>query len=86
MRSRALLDKNFWTENGGAEGWANVLAAPEDVLDTRLLRRCTYAGQPFGEEYYVALFEEQFQRVWKKWDFDVSSHSMANPIGRANLP
>jgi putative transposase len=45
----SLLDKEFWTENGGAGGWADLLAAPEDVLDTRLLRRCTYAGRPFGE-------------------------------------
>ena len=36
----------------------------------RLLRRCTSAGRPFGEDQYVALFEEQFQRVWRKWGFE----------------
>ncbi len=66
----SLLDKNFWAANGGAEGWAELLATPEDPRDTRLLRRCTYAGRPFGEDQYVALFAEQFQRVWRKWGFE----------------
>jgi putative transposase len=59
------LDRKWRTE-----GWADLLAAPEEVLDTRRLRRCTYAGRPFGEDQYVALFEEQFQRVWRKWGFE----------------
>ena len=44
----SLLDKNFWVANGGAEGWAELLATPEYPLDTCLLRCCTYADRPFG--------------------------------------
>ncbi len=44
----SLLDKNFWAANGGAEGWAELLATPEDPLDTRLLRRCTYQAGHLG--------------------------------------
>jgi putative transposase len=56
----SLLDKDFWAEQGGAAGWADLLATPEEAMETRLLRRCTYAGRPFGEDEYVALFERQF--------------------------
>ena len=60
------MEKDFSTEHGGTEGQANLLASLDGVLDTRLLQRCTYTGRPFGEERYVALVEEQFQRVWRK--------------------
>jgi hypothetical protein len=31
---------------------------------------CTCARRLFGEDQYVALFEEQFQRVWRKGGFE----------------
>ena len=43
---------------------------PEEAMDLRLLRRCTYAGRPYGEEGFVALFDEQFQRKWRRWGFE----------------
>ena len=66
----SLLDKEFWREQGGAEGWTELLATPEEALELRLLRRCTYAGRPYGESEYVAEFEAAFGRAWRKWGFE----------------
>ncbi len=68
----ALVERpeEYKWSSAAAEGWAELLATPEDPLDTRPLRRCTYAGRPFREDQYVALFEEQFQRVWRKWGIE----------------
>ena len=66
----SLLDKELWAEQGGAEGWSELLATPEEALEMRLLRRCTYAGRPFGEKEFVALFEQRFGRVWREWGFE----------------
>jgi putative transposase len=65
-----LLDTDFWRAQGGAAGWSELLAAPEEALEMRLLRRCTYAGRPFGEQEFLAMFEERFGRVWRKWGFE----------------
>ena len=43
---------------------------PEEAMDLRLLRRCTYAGLPYAEEGFVALFDEQFQRKWRRWGLE----------------
>ena len=48
------------------EGWAELLATPEEALELRLRRRCTYAGRPFGEKAYVAMFEAEFGRAWRE--------------------
>jgi len=66
----SLLDKEFWAANGGASAWAELLAATEQSLDLRLLRRCTFAGRPFGDDEFTALFERRFQRVWRRWAFE----------------
>jgi putative transposase len=65
-----LLDQDFWEEQGGAAGWRELLFSPEEAMDLRLLRRCTYAGRPYGDEGFVALFEERFQRKWRRWGFE----------------
>ncbi|NWF85105.1 MAG: transposase [Bryobacteraceae bacterium] len=65
----ALLDMEFWREQGGAAGWSELLAQPEQALEMRLPRRCTYAGRPLGDQEYVAMFEERFGRVWRRWGF-----------------
>jgi len=39
-------------------------------VELRRLRRCTYAGRPFGEKEYVAMFEAEFGRVWREWGFE----------------
>ena len=35
-----------------------------------LLRRCTYAGRPFGDEEFVRRLEQQFDRKWRRWSFE----------------
>lgn len=65
-----LLDMRFWEAFGGAESWSELLASPEELIRLRLLRRCTYAGRPFGEESFVQQFEEKFDRRWRRWGFE----------------
>lgn len=65
-----LLDRDFWLRQGGAEAWRDVLVKGTDPLEWRLLRRCTYAGRPFGGEEFVAEFEARFQRKWRRWGFE----------------
>jgi len=50
-RERApVLDGEFWEAAGGADAWRRLHGRPDRVQEVRLLRRCTYAGRPFGEE------------------------------------
>ena len=44
-----LLDMNFWAKAGGAETWREMHASGETADQLLLLKRCTYAGRPFGE-------------------------------------
>jgi putative transposase len=65
-----LADGEGWRQQGGVEGWRTLLAAPEDGADLRLLRRCTYAGRPFGDDAFVESLESRFQRRWRRWGFE----------------
>lgn len=67
-----LLDRDFWLRQGGAESWREVLSKGADPLAWRLLRRCTFAGRPFGGEEFVAEFEARFHRKWRKWGFETA--------------
>jgi putative transposase len=65
-----LLDMTFWERAGGAGTWSEMHVAetgPDQVL---LLRRCTYAGRPFGGEEFVNRLEQHFQRSWRRWGFE----------------
>ena len=46
---------------------------PEELTSLRLLRRCTYAGRPYGEEEFVASPESRFHRQWRRWGFEKGS-------------
>jgi putative transposase len=65
-----ILDLDFWRREGGAERWGSLLATPEEMVSLRLLRRCTYAGRPFGDEAFLKEMEQQFQRSWRRWRFE----------------
>jgi len=67
--SRAL-DLSFWTENRSAAFWRHLLAQSENPMATRLLRRCTYAGRPFGDEEFLLAMEDRFQRKWRRWAYE----------------
>jgi putative transposase len=68
-----LLDTEFWSRSGGGETWKELHAAGEQEARVHLLRRCTYAGRPFGEEEFVTQLEERFQRKWRRWSFESSA-------------
>ena len=65
-----LADEEIWLRQGGVEGWRSLLAAAEEGADLRLLRRCTYAGRPFGDDAFVESLENRFQRRWRRWGFE----------------
>ena len=67
-----LLDRGFWEQNGGAQTWRELHASEAAEQQYPLLRRCTYAGRPFGDEAFVASLEEQFQRKWRRWSFETA--------------
>jgi putative transposase len=65
-----VLDREFWVRSGGSPTWQELHAAGEPEQQVHLLRRCTYAGRPFGDEEFVARLEEHFQRHWRRWSFE----------------
>lgn len=77
-RDRAgVLDWDFWERSGGSTTWKEMHAAGEQEDQVHLLRRCTYAGRPFGEEAFVVQMEERFQRQWRRWGFEQATDSAA---------
>jgi putative transposase len=60
-----LLDWNYWTKRGGAAGWREHIARPEDVRDAQRIRRATYAGAPLGPAEFVESTERKFGRKWR---------------------
>ncbi len=66
----SLCDETFWQQQGGLEGWQELLSTPEQLLTLRLLRRCTYAGRPFGDDQFIDSMEQRFQRKWRRWGFE----------------
>ncbi|HEV2199900.1 MAG TPA: transposase [Bryobacteraceae bacterium] len=65
-----LLDHDFWKRAGGLETWREMHDASDAPDRVLLLRRCTYAGRPFGDEEFVGRLEERFQRNWRRWGFE----------------
>jgi len=56
----------------------SILSVPFGCpLRLKVLRRCTYAGRPFGEEEFVARLEERFQRKWRRWSFESAGGAAA---------
>lgn len=68
-----LSDRSFWQAQGGADAWRTLLMTPDEVMTLRLLRRCTYAGRPFGDDEFVESLEDRFQRNWRRWGFESGS-------------
>lgn len=55
-----LLDMAFWERAGGAVTWREMHGAEAGSEQLLLLRRCTYAGRPFGGEEFVNQLEQYF--------------------------
>ncbi|MGA3203014.1 MAG: transposase [Bryobacteraceae bacterium] len=65
-----VLDMEFWRRAGGTDTWAEMHSAKNSSDSITLLRRCTYAGRPFGEAAFVERLEARFQRVWRRWGLE----------------
>lgn len=59
-----VLDMDYWERAGGVATWAELHGAPEDQSQVQAIRKCTYAGRPFGDEAFVEEMEGRFQRKW----------------------
>ena len=72
-----LLDSTLHEQWGGETAWRELLSTPEELQSLRLLRRCTHAGRPFGEDDFVEHLEQHFQRRWRRWSFERSASATA---------
>jgi putative transposase len=61
-----VLDMAFWEKAGGRDVWIELHGREVDPEQWNELRKCTYAGRPFGEESFVEEMEERFQRRWRR--------------------
>ena len=61
-----ILDLGFWERAGGREGWAELYQRSLTPEHVNGLRKCTYAGRPFGEEEFLEEMEGRFQRQWRR--------------------
>jgi putative transposase len=58
-----MLDMEWWNQQGAGAEWGRVLGQPGDG-QSAILRRCTYAGRPFGGEDFVQALSSAFGRHW----------------------
>jgi putative transposase len=68
-----VLDLNFWSQHGSAQRWRDLLRIDEPLDRVTLLRRCTFAGRPFGDEEFLKQLESRFQRAWRRWGFETKA-------------
>jgi putative transposase len=61
-----VLDMDFWERSGGIETWAEMHQAESGTEEILVMRKCTYAGRPFGDDSFVAEMETVFQRKWRR--------------------
>lgn len=59
-----MLDMEWWRGNAPPD-WEEILQA-EDAEKEKGLRRCTFAGRPFGSESFVNEMCERFGRYWAR--------------------
>jgi putative transposase len=60
-----ILGMEWWRREGRGGDWDQVLAQ-EELNATSALRRCTYAGRPFGNESFVSEMSQRFGRYWER--------------------
>ncbi len=75
-----VLDLNWWLRQDRREQWAEALRV-EDAEDAGALRRCTYAGQPYGSEDFVSRLSRRFGRYWKRGRPKAEAGSVAARVG-----
>ena len=60
-----LTELDWWRKEYDGMDWRQVLDGP-DGEGALALRRCTYAGRPFGDEAFVEAVSERFHRHWQR--------------------
>ena len=60
-----LVDLEWWRGEYDGVDWRQVLGGPEGEVAAPL-RRCTYAGRPFGDDAFVRAVSERFGRYWER--------------------
>jgi putative transposase len=58
-----ILDLEWWQREGF--GWAEIIDR-DDPESAASLRRCTYAGRPFGNQDFVDEMSSRFGRYWQR--------------------
>ncbi len=62
-----ILDLDFWSRAGGIDTWRELhYGRPMNEEQIHSLRKCTYAGRPFGEDSFIEEMESRFQRKWTR--------------------
>jgi putative transposase len=62
-----ILDLQYWERAGGAATWAAELHHRNLRREyVNWLRKCTYAGRPFGDDEFLTELETRFQRKWRR--------------------
>jgi putative transposase len=60
-----LTNLDWWRKEYEGMEWQQVLNGPEGEQGA-LLKRCTYAGSPFGDEAFVQAVSRRFDRHWQR--------------------
>ncbi|SPE40496.1 conserved hypothetical protein [Candidatus Sulfopaludibacter sp. SbA3] len=60
-----VVDMDWWRLEGRIADWAQEIDA-EELQAVATLRRCTFAGRPFGNEDFVAGMSHRFGRHWER--------------------
>ena len=63
-----ILDLAFWRRSGGVARWRELHRDELTDAEAMMLRKCTYAGRPYGSEAFLKEMEERFQRRWLRPD------------------
>ena len=61
-----ILDLDFWQKAGGVATWEEIHGRRNTTEQERALKRCTFAGRPYGDEAFVKEMEVRFQRKWRR--------------------
>ena len=75
-----VLDLDWWQQQRRQSEWAKALSI-DDAESTAALRRCTYAGQPYGSEDFVSSLSRRFGRYWKRGRPKAEAGSLAVRVG-----
>src|SRR5579863_2354473 len=60
-----IVDMDWWRQDGRSADWAQAIDA-EELQAVATLRRCTFAGRPYGCDEFVEKMSVQFGRHWER--------------------